>query len=83
MRLRLEARSKAPAWLNLTLPLIAVGATLILCSGLIALAGVGVFEAYGVMFSLFEMPRLAGWVREVLAGLPEAPEPVLVGPITA
>lgn len=40
-------------------------------------------EAYGVMFSLFEMPRLAGWVREVLAGLPEAPEPVLVGPITA
>jgi simple sugar transport system permease protein len=50
MRLRLEARSRAPAWLNLTLPLIAVGATLILCSGLIALAGVGVFEAYGVMF---------------------------------
>ena len=39
MRLRLEARSRAPAWLNLTLPLIAVGATLVLCSGLIALAG--------------------------------------------
>lgn len=39
-------------------------------------------EAYGVMFSLFEMPRLAGWVREVIAGLPEAPEPVLVGPIS-
>jgi len=39
-------------------------------------------EAYGVMFSLFEMPRLAGWVREVIAGLPDAPEPVLVGPIS-
>jgi hypothetical protein len=38
-------------------------------------------EAYGVTFSLFEMPRLAGWVREVLAGLPDAPEPVLVGPL--
>jgi hypothetical protein len=38
-------------------------------------------EAYGVTFSLFEMPRLAGWVREVLAGLPGGPEPVLVGPI--
>ena len=42
-----RARSRAPAWLNLALPLIAIGATLILCSGLIALAGVGVFEAYG------------------------------------
>ncbi len=38
-------------------------------------------EAYGVTFSLFEMPRLAGWVREVLAELPDAPEPVLVGPL--
>jgi hypothetical protein len=39
-------------------------------------------EAYGVTFSLFEMPRLAAWVREVLAGLPDAPEPVLVGPLS-
>jgi len=40
-------------------------------------------EAYGVTFSLFEMPRLARWVREVLAALPDAPEPVLVGPLGA
>lgn len=38
-------------------------------------------EAYGVTFSLFEMPRLASWVREVLDQLPETPEPVLVGPL--
>jgi hypothetical protein len=38
-------------------------------------------EAYGVTFSLFEMPRLAGWVRQVLDGLPETPEPILIGPI--
>jgi hypothetical protein len=40
-------------------------------------------EAYGVTFSLFEMPRLASWVRQVLDQLPEAPEPVLVGPLDA
>jgi hypothetical protein len=40
-------------------------------------------EAYGVTFSLFEMPRLASWVRDVLAGIPEPPEPVLVGPLGA
>ena len=40
-------------------------------------------EAYGVTFSLFEMPRLAGWVRLVLAGMPETREPVLVGPLGA
>jgi hypothetical protein len=38
-------------------------------------------EAYGVTFSLFEMPRLAAWVREVLSTMPVAPEPVLVGPL--
>jgi hypothetical protein len=27
--------------------------------------------ARGLTFSLFEMPRLAGWARAVLAGLPE------------
>ena len=49
--LRLEARQKTPAWLNLTLPLIAIVVTLILCSGLIVLAGAGVAYAYGVMFN--------------------------------
>jgi len=48
--LRLEARQKTPAWLNLTLPLVAIAVTLILCSGLILLAGAGVLDAYGVMF---------------------------------
>ncbi|TIQ28083.1 MAG: ABC transporter permease, partial [Mesorhizobium sp.] len=48
---RLEARTSTPAWFNLALPLLAIGATLVLCSGLIALAGAGVIEAYGVMFS--------------------------------
>jgi simple sugar transport system permease protein len=48
--LRLEARQRTPAWLNLTLPLVAIVVTLILCSGLIVLAGAGVADAYGVMF---------------------------------
>lgn len=48
---RLEVRTSTPAWFNLALPLLAIGATLVLCSGLIALAGAGVIEAYGVMFT--------------------------------
>jgi hypothetical protein len=40
-------------------------------------------EAYGVTFSLFEMPRLAAWVREVVSATPDVPEPVLVGPVGA
>ncbi len=51
MTLRLEARQRTPAWMNLALPVAAIVAALVLCSGLIALAGAGVFEAYGVMFS--------------------------------
>jgi simple sugar transport system permease protein len=48
---RLEARTSTPAWFNLALPLIAIAVTLVLCSGLIAVAGAGVAEAYGVMLS--------------------------------
>ncbi|WP_315919325.1 ABC transporter permease [Mesorhizobium sp. SP-1A] len=48
--LRLEARTSTPAWLNLTLPLLAVVVALVLCSGLIAVAGAGVLDAYGIMF---------------------------------
>lgn len=40
-------------------------------------------EAYGVTFSLFEMPRLAGWVRDVVAALPDVREPTIVGPLGA
>jgi len=38
-------------------------------------------EAYGVMFSLFEMPRLARWVGEVVAALPDVREASVVGPL--
>ena len=31
------------------------------------------FAAHGLTFSLFEMPRLAGWVRNVLAAQSEVP----------
>jgi simple sugar transport system permease protein len=51
MRVHLEARSRAPAWLNLTLPLIAIAITLVFCAGLIAISGAGVGEAYGVMLA--------------------------------
>jgi len=46
IRLRLETRSDTPTWLKLTLPLFAILATLILCGGLVALAGAGVLDAY-------------------------------------
>ena len=51
IHLRLEQRARTPVWLNLALPLIAVAATLVLCSGLIALAGANVAEAYFWLFS--------------------------------
>jgi simple sugar transport system permease protein len=51
IRLRLEPRERTPVWLNLALPFLAVAATLVLCSGLIALAGADVFEAYAILFS--------------------------------
>ncbi len=51
MMFRLEARTATPAWFNIALPVAAIVAALALCSGLIALAGAGIFEAYGVMFS--------------------------------
>jgi hypothetical protein len=38
-------------------------------------------EAYGVTFSLFEMPRLARWVGEVVAALPDVREANVVGPL--
>jgi len=48
--MRLERRDHSPVWLGLTLPLIAVFATLVLCSGLIAMAGANVIEAYQALF---------------------------------
>jgi simple sugar transport system permease protein len=51
MKFRLEQREKASPWLNLTLPLVAIAATLVLCGGLIALAGANVIEAYTVLIA--------------------------------
>jgi simple sugar transport system permease protein len=47
--IRLEARLSTPAWFNLALPVAAVAATLVLCSGLIVLAGASIIESYGIM----------------------------------
>jgi len=47
--MRLEARSATPAWFNLALPVAAVITTLILCSGLIALAGASIIQSYAIM----------------------------------
>ncbi len=38
---------------------------------------------HGVAFTLFDMPRLAGWVRAVLAAQAERPQPLLVRPLPA
>ncbi|MFQ5785457.1 MAG: ABC transporter permease [Alphaproteobacteria bacterium] len=51
IRIAIEPRSRTPAWLNLLLPLAAVLATLIICSGLIALAGADIMQAYAILFS--------------------------------
>ena len=48
---RLEPRERTPAWMNLALPMLAVTATLILCSGLIAAAGAEIVPAYGALFA--------------------------------
>ena len=53
MHLRLERRSSTPAWFSLALPLAALAATLILCSGLVALAGANVLDAYARIISGF------------------------------
>ncbi len=50
IRLRIELRPRTPAWLNVTLPILAVLATLVICGGLIALAGTDVLAAYGALF---------------------------------
>ena len=50
MRLVLEPRAHTPTWLNISLPVLALLATLVLCSGLILLAGAGVIQAYTALF---------------------------------
>ena len=48
--LRLEPREHTPMWLNALLPLLAILATLIICSGLIKMAGASVLSAYVILF---------------------------------
>jgi ABC-type uncharacterized transport system permease subunit len=48
--IRLEVRTHTPWWLNLVLPVAAIGLALVLCSGLIVLAGANVFTAYAKLF---------------------------------
>ena len=50
IRLRLERRESAPAWLKLALAVGAILLTLLICSGLILLAGAPVGEAYARLF---------------------------------
>lgn len=47
----LEPRARTPLWLGLALPLVAILATLVICSGLIALAGAEVLTAWWVLFA--------------------------------
>ena len=49
--IRLERRESTPGWFNLALPLVAIAATLVLCGGLIALAGANVAAAYAILFA--------------------------------
>ncbi len=50
MKLVLEPRAHTPTWLNISLPVLALLATLALCSGLVIAAGAGVLPAYGALF---------------------------------
>ena len=59
IRLRLEPRTRTPVWLGLALPLAAVVAALVICSGLIALAGANPFTAYASMFASALSTRFA------------------------
>ncbi len=48
--IRLERRAETPLWLQVAIPIAAVVLALVLCAGLVALAGAPVLEAYGTLF---------------------------------
>jgi len=50
IRLRLERRESTPTWFSFALPLAAIITTLVLCSGLVVMAGANVWEAYTTLF---------------------------------
>jgi len=54
IRLRLERREETPLYLQIVIPVAAILVTLVLCAGLVWLAGANVLEAYGLLlFSTF------------------------------
>ncbi len=54
MRVRLERREEIPHYLQIAIPVAAILVTLVLCAGLVWLAGANVLEAYGLLlFSTF------------------------------
>ena len=56
IRLRLERRQETPLYLQILIPIAAVLVTLVLCSGLVWLAGADVLEAYRLLlFSTFQL----------------------------
>jgi general nucleoside transport system permease protein len=55
IRVRLERRQESPLYLQIAIPIAAVIVTLVLCSGLVALSGASVIEAYRLLlFSTFQ-----------------------------
>ena len=48
--LRIEKRLSAPWWFGALLPAVAILATLVLCSGFVALAGANVISSYKLLF---------------------------------
>ncbi|RTZ96308.1 MAG: ABC transporter permease [Deltaproteobacteria bacterium] len=66
IRFRLEQRDHTPVWLNFILPVSAILAALIICGGLIALAGANVLTAYATLFLSAVSTRFAlveTWVK--------------------
>lgn len=49
-RFRLERRERTPVLVQLLVPVAAVLVALVLCSGLVRLAGTGILHAYGLLF---------------------------------
>ena len=49
-RFRLERRERTPVLVQLLVPVAALLVALVLCSGLVRLAGTGILHAYGLLF---------------------------------
>ena len=49
-RFRLERREQTPVLVQILVPIAAMLVALVLCSGLVRLAGTGILDAYGLLF---------------------------------